>query len=50
MGKSVQVQFVHGDHFALTEGAGFDAALSILVAHFIADEQKLTSTAVFIVV
>lgn len=40
MGKSAQVQFVHGDHFALTEGAGFDAALSILVAHFIADEQK----------
>nr|WP_240485218.1 class I SAM-dependent methyltransferase [Acinetobacter soli] len=40
MGKSAQVQFVHGDHSTLTEAAVFDAALSILVAHFIADKQK----------
>ncbi|WP_151795646.1 class I SAM-dependent methyltransferase [Acinetobacter soli] len=40
MGKSAQVQFVHGDHSTLTEAAVFDAALCILVAHFIADEQK----------
>ncbi|MFZ5394953.1 SAM-dependent methyltransferase [Acinetobacter seifertii] len=38
--KSSQVTFIHGDTSALPMEACFDAALSILVAHFIADEIK----------
>ena len=38
--KSSQVIFVHGETSALPLENCFDAALSILVAHFIADEQK----------
>lgn len=38
--KSSQVTFVHGETSALPLESCFDAALSILVAHFIADEIK----------
>ena len=38
--KSSQVTFVHGETSALPIENCFDAALSILVAHFIADEIK----------
>ncbi|WP_144730856.1 class I SAM-dependent methyltransferase [Acinetobacter oleivorans] len=38
--KSSQVTFVHGETSALPLENCFDAALSILVAHFIADERK----------
>lgn len=38
--KSSQVTFVHGETSALPLENCFDAALSILVAHFIADEIK----------
>ncbi|MDX8237254.1 methyltransferase domain-containing protein [Acinetobacter pittii] len=40
IGKSSQVTFVHGETSALPLENCFDAALSILVAHFIADEIK----------
>lgn len=40
IGKSDQVSFVHGETSALADQACFDAALSILVAHFIADDSK----------
>lgn len=40
LGKSSQVTFVHGETSALPLENCFDAALSILVAHFIADEIK----------
>ncbi|GAM32537.1 putative methyltransferase [Acinetobacter calcoaceticus] len=40
LGKSSQVTFVHGETSALPLENSFDAALSILVAHFIADEIK----------
>lgn len=40
LGKSSQVTFVHGQTSALPLENCFDAALSILVAHFIADEIK----------
>ena len=40
LGKSSQVTFVHGDTSALPLELCFDAALSILVAHFIADDIK----------
>ncbi len=40
--KSSQVTFIHGDTSALTMEACFDAALSILVAHFVADYIKPT--------
>ncbi|MBJ8506346.1 class I SAM-dependent methyltransferase [Acinetobacter seifertii] len=36
--KSSQVTFIHGDTSALPLEACFDAALSILVAHFVADD------------
>ncbi|QNX07707.1 methyltransferase domain-containing protein [Acinetobacter seifertii] len=39
--KSSQVTFVHGETSALALESWFDAALSILVAHFIADDIKL---------
>ncbi|MCH7335093.1 class I SAM-dependent methyltransferase [Acinetobacter sp. NIPH 2699] len=42
LGRSAQVTFVHGETSALPDQACFDAALSILVAHFIADESKST--------
>ena len=42
MGKASQVQFVHGETSSLDLTTGFDAALSILVAHFIDDQKKLT--------
>ncbi|MEQ1135302.1 class I SAM-dependent methyltransferase [Acinetobacter seifertii] len=38
--KSSQVTFIHGDTSALPLEACFDAALSILVAHFVADDIK----------
>lgn len=38
--KSSQVTFVHGETSALPLENCFDAALSILVAHFIADDMK----------
>jgi tRNA (cmo5U34)-methyltransferase len=38
--KSSQVTFIHGETSALPLENCFDAALSILVAHFIADEIK----------
>ncbi|KJH64079.1 class I SAM-dependent methyltransferase [Acinetobacter calcoaceticus] len=40
LGKSSQVTFVHGETSALPLENCFDAALSILVAHFIADDIK----------
>ncbi|MBJ9425970.1 class I SAM-dependent methyltransferase [Acinetobacter seifertii] len=40
--KSSQVTFIHGDTSALPLEACFDAALSILVAHFVADDIKPT--------
>ena len=40
--KSSQVTFIHGDTSALPMEACFDAALSILVAHFVADDMKPT--------
>ena len=40
LGKSAQVTFVHGETSALPLESYFDAALSILVAHFIADDIK----------
>ncbi len=40
LGKSSQVTFVHGETSALPLENCFDAALSILVAHFIADDMK----------
>ncbi|MEQ1067717.1 class I SAM-dependent methyltransferase [Acinetobacter sp. XH1741] len=40
--KSSQVTFIHGDTSALPVEPCFDAALSILVAHFVADEIKPT--------
>ncbi|NUE92823.1 SAM-dependent methyltransferase [Acinetobacter seifertii] len=40
--KSSQVTFIHGDTSALPMEACFDAALSILVAHFVADDIKPT--------
>lgn len=40
LGKSTQVTFVHGETSALPLESCFDAALSILVAHFIADDIK----------
>lgn len=40
LGKSFQVTFVHGETSALPLENCFDAALSILVAHFIEDEIK----------
>ncbi|NUF53176.1 class I SAM-dependent methyltransferase [Acinetobacter seifertii] len=40
--KSSQVTFIHGDTSALPLEACFDAALSILVAHFVADDMKPT--------
>lgn len=40
LGKSSQVTFVHGETSALPVENCFDAALSILVAHFIEDEIK----------
>ncbi len=40
LGKSSQVTFVHGETSALPLENCFDAALSILVVHFIADEIK----------
>ncbi len=40
--KSSQVTFIHGDTSALSLEACFDAALSILVAHFVADDIKPT--------
>jgi len=40
LGKSSQVTFIHGETSALPLESYFDAALSILVAHFIADEIK----------
>lgn len=40
LGKSSQVTFVHGETSALLLENCFDAALSILVAHFIADDIK----------
>ncbi|MCG9515737.1 methyltransferase domain-containing protein [Acinetobacter pittii] len=40
LGKSSQVTFVHGETSALPLENCFDAALSILVAHFIEDEIK----------
>lgn len=42
LGKSSQVTFIHGETSALPLENCFDAALSILVAHFIADDIKLT--------
>lgn len=39
---SSQVTFIHGDTSALPLEACFDAALSILVAHFVADDMKPT--------
>jgi len=38
--KSSQVTFIHGETSALSIENCFDAALSILVAHFIADDVK----------
>ncbi|QXB47035.1 class I SAM-dependent methyltransferase [Acinetobacter seifertii] len=38
--KSSQVTFIHGDTSALPMEACFDAALSILVAHFVTDDIK----------
>lgn len=38
--KSSQVTFIHGDTSALPLEACFDTALSILVAHFVADDIK----------
>ncbi|WP_252059793.1 class I SAM-dependent methyltransferase [Acinetobacter sp. AHP123] len=38
--KSSQVTFIHGDTSALPLEPYFDAALSILVAHFVADDIK----------
>lgn len=38
--KSSQVTFIHGDTSALPMEACFDAVLSILVAHFVADDIK----------
>lgn len=38
--KSSQVTFIHGDTSALPLEPCFDAALSILVAHFVADDIK----------
>lgn len=40
LGKSSQVTFVHGETSALPLENCFDAVLSILVAHFIADDIK----------
>jgi len=40
LGKSTQVTFIHGDTSALPLEPCFDAALSILVAHFVADDIK----------
>ncbi|MDS7934054.1 class I SAM-dependent methyltransferase [Acinetobacter sp. V91_7] len=40
LGKSSQVTFIHGETSALPLENCFDAALSILVAHFIADDIK----------
>lgn len=40
LGKSSQVTFVHGETSALPLENCFDAVLSILVAHFIADDMK----------
>ena len=40
LGKSSQVTFIHGETPALPLENCFDAALSILVAHFIADDIK----------
>ncbi|CAI3143411.1 Carboxy-S-adenosyl-L-methionine synthase [Acinetobacter calcoaceticus] len=40
LGKSSQVNFIHGETSALPLENSFDAALSILVAHFIADDIK----------
>ena len=40
LGKSSQVTFIHGESSALPLENCFDAALSILVAHFIADDIK----------
>lgn len=42
LGNSSQVTFIHGDTSALPVEPCFDAALSILVAHFVADEIKPT--------
>lgn len=42
LGKSSQVTFIHGETSALPLENCFDAALSILVAHFIADDIKPT--------
>ncbi|MDR2249696.1 class I SAM-dependent methyltransferase [Acinetobacter sp.] len=38
--KSSQVTFIHGDTSAVPVESFFDAALSILVAHFVADDVK----------
>lgn len=40
LGKSTQVTFIHGDTSALPLEPCFDAALSILVVHFVADDIK----------
>lgn len=42
LGKASQVTFIHGETSALPLENCFDAALSILVAHFIADDIKPT--------
>ncbi|WHR57970.1 class I SAM-dependent methyltransferase [Acinetobacter haemolyticus] len=42
LNKCAQVEFVHGDTSHLPDQICFDAALTILVAHFIADENKPT--------
>ncbi|ENW81715.1 hypothetical protein F909_01399 [Acinetobacter sp. ANC 3929] len=40
LGQSDRVQFVHGETASLTQQQSFDAALSILVAHFVPHELK----------
>lgn len=47
--KSSQVTFVHGETSALPLENCFDAALSILVAHFIADEIKPVFLKIFMI-
>ncbi|NAR50940.1 class I SAM-dependent methyltransferase [Acinetobacter haemolyticus] len=42
LSNSTQVKFVHGDTSNLPDQIYFDAALTILVVHFIADENKPT--------
>lgn len=41
IGQQARVNFVHGETICLSELQRFDAALCILVAHFIAHENKL---------